>query len=307
MFGLTLLIMLTSGLLVLAAVLLLMGSRRSVQSDIDWRARISGEALPIEASRRQQPSQDPLLGWIINRLHRAGLEFDAVHPRRIVVIGLIGFALIWLLVSLIAAILVLAVTLVVTWLWLMRRAAARRRRILDQLPDFLEYMLRALSAGNSLEESLYSATADSDEPIRGLFLSVARQVRLGAPIDDVLDQIATEHDLPDIRVMALAARVSRRYGGSLKRIFKSLIQAIRERDSAARELRALTAETRFSAVVLAVVPLMLSFYILLQNPDYYLDMWAQASGRTLLILSMGLQLTGVLVIWRMLKSAEEYS
>ncbi len=145
---------------------------------------------------------------------------------------------------------------------------------------------------------------DAENPIRNLFLSVGRQVRLGAPIEEVLDQAAQDHGVNDIRVMAMAARVNRRYGGSLRRIFKSLVQAIRERDAAARELRALTAETRFSAVVLAVVPIVLSLYILLQNPDYYLDMWNQPRGRGLLLFSVFLQASGVGVIWRMLRSAE---
>ena len=90
----------------------------------------------------------------------------------------------------------------------------------------------------------------------------------------------------------------------MRRIFKSLVQAIRERDAAARELRALTAETRYSAMVLAIVPIGLSLYILSQNPDYYVEMWNQPTGRTLLLLSVALQACGVMMIWRMLRVAE---
>ena len=52
--------------------------------------------------------------------------------------------------------------------------------------DEHRYLVRALTAGNTLEEGLYSAAQESDEPIRGVFLSVSRQVRLGASGEETL-------------------------------------------------------------------------------------------------------------------------
>ncbi len=292
-------------LLLMAAGLFLASSRQSQAVEIDWKARISGDTPTPATLPTAQSSRDPLLRWFDHHLQRAGLEVDATTLQKVLAAMLVIALLFGLAGGLLAGIVALFTQMVLAYLWSLRREAARRVRIMEQLPDFLEYMMRALSAGNSLEESLYNATAEAEEPSRSLFLSVSRQVRLGAPIEDVLDQAAEIHKIPDIRVMAMAARVNRRFGGSLRRIFKSLIQAVRERDAAARELRALTAETRFSAVVLAVVPIVLSAYILWQNPDYYLDMWNQSRGRGLLLLSVALQASGVLVIWRMLHAAEE--
>ncbi len=292
-------------LLLGAAYALLAGGRKADAREINWKARIAGDGDVAATPALPAGPGDPILRFFNVHLHRAGLDVESFVLRRLL-LGILALALAAALVAgLAAAVIVLAVELTLGLLWLIHREAARRARILDQLPEFLEYMMRSLTAGNSIEEALYNATTDADEPIRSLFLSVGRQVRLGAPIEDVLDQVAEIHAIQDLRVMALAARVNRRYGGSLKRIFKSLIQAIRERDAAARELRALTAETRFSAIVLAVVPIALSAYILLQNPDYYLEMWAQSQGRRLLLFSMALQASGVFVIWRMLHAAEE--
>ena len=101
-------------------------------------------------------------------------------------------------------------------------------------------------------------------------------------------------------MVALAAAINRKYGGSLRQVMKSLITNIRQRDTAARELRALTAETRFSALVLSVIPVSLSFYIFLQNRNYYAGMWADGTGRWVLMLSVLLQVAGVIVLWRMM-------
>ncbi len=304
-----------AGLLIAAAVLLaagallllLIGRRPERMDQEELRARALG-AEGLRERRIATPGADagdPLRRFLAARLLRAGLE---VSP------GALGRGLALAAAVLLIAVLVLgfAVSLVLAasavlagFGWLAHRQARRHAELIQQLPDFLEHLGRSLGAGNSLEDGLAEATAESPEPIRSLFGSVSRQVRLGAPVDDVLYESAALHAFSELRVMAMAARVNRRYGGSLKRIFRSLIQAIRERDAAGRELRALTAETRFSALTLAVVPIVLMLYILVQNPAYYGEMWALPAGRSLLLGCLLLQAAGVAVIWRMLQAAEE--
>lgn len=191
------------------------------------------------------------------------------------------------------------------WFVLNRRAASRRARIVEQLPAYLEAVMRVLAAGNTLEEAIASAARESQDPLRSLFVSVGRQVRLGASVDTVLAEAAEIHQIRDLRVLALAANINRKYGGTLRNVFRSLIQAIRMREAAARELRALTAETRFSAFVLAAIPIAVSAFIFFRNRAYYTDILATGSGRVTLIAAVVLQLIGMLVIWRMMKSASD--
>lgn len=236
---------------------------------------------------------------------RSGSE---VQPRNIV----IGLGLIVLLI-----IIVLAVAgplfglpacifgLLLAYLVLARRAARRRARIIEQLPTFLENLIRVLSAGNSLEEAIASAARESPDPIRPVFTSVGRQVRLGAPVDQVLTDAAVLYNLRDVKIMAMAANINRRYGGSLRGVLKSLILAIRQRGIAARELRALTAETRFSAMVLALVPVGLTTYILITNPTFYSAMWKDDVGQKVLIGGGIWVVVGMFVLWRMVNSIGE--
>jgi tight adherence protein B len=194
---------------------------------------------------------------------------------------------------------------VLFWAILSRRAAARRTLIMEQLPAFLEGMMRVLTAGNTLEESIVATAQESPEPLQPLMLSVGRQVRLGAPVELVLMETGEIHQIRDIKVMALAASINRKYGGSMRNILKSLIQAIRARDVAARELRALTAETRFSAIILSILPVGLSIYVYLQNPGYYTEIIADPTGKTMLLVSLSMQILGILVLIKMMRSTGE--
>lgn len=291
-----------------AMFLLVRAGSRERQEEVLLRLRAMGSedaALALQPARRQ--IRNPLLRWVSHLIWRTGAEIEADTIAR----GLLLFVLLVpvaiFIFGFFGGLSAIAFLLAFGWAWFARKASQRRLKILEQFPPFLEAVIRVLAAGNTLEEAISAAARESADPIRPLFLSVGRQVRLGAPIEGVLMEMAEIHQLRDLKVMALAAAINRKYGGSLRNVLRSLIQAMRSRDSAARELRALTAETRFSALVLSLIPVGLMLYIFSQNPDYYRSMWFDSGGRMLLIASVVLQVVGVVVIFRMMKATEDDS
>jgi tight adherence protein B len=291
-----------------AILLFVHAGRRERQEDVLLRLRAMGgdEAAALAGyDPNEARLANPVLRAICHFLWRTGAEIEPDTVVRILLVLLLLvpvtlFALGWF-----GGLSTLGIGLAFGWALLSRQAARRRSRIVEQLPAFLESVIRVLSAGNTLEESIAAAARESPEPIRPLFVSVGRQVRLGAPVEAVLMETAEIHAIRDIKVMSLAAAINRKYGGSLRNILRSLIQTIRQRDAAARELRALTAETRFSAMVLSIVPVGLMLYIFAQNPKYYAQMWNDPSGRGLLIASVVFQVLGVVVIYRMMRATED--
>lgn len=294
-------------LALVAISLFIRAGQREREEEVLLRLRASGSGDDAQAlSLQAAPSQisNPILRVACHLIWRSGTELNPGTVARIL----------WVLVALVPAVIfvfgwfiglsAIAVFLAVGWGYLTSRAARRRAKIVEQMPSFLESSVRVLSAGNTLDEAFAASARESQDPIRPLFLSIGRQVRLGAPVEAVLMEMSEVHQLRELKVMALAASINRKYGGSLRNVLRSLIHAIRARDTAARELRALTAETRFSAMVLSVIPIILMVVIFLQNPGYYTGMWAQFGGRMLLIGSVALQVVGVLVIYRMMRSTE---
>jgi tight adherence protein B len=269
-------------------------------------ARLRGaEETPLPSRLDAPELAIPGVRWVSTMLWRAGSD---VQPR-VAALYLLGSIIVLVLVAVLSspvfgALTDLGLVLLVLFI-LSRRAASRRAQIIDQLPGLLENLIRILSAGNSLEESIASAAKEAPDPIRPLFESVGRQVRLGAQADQVLAEMGEIYGLRDLRVMALAANVNRRYGGSLRNVLKSLITAIRQRAMARRELQALTGETRFSAFILAIVPIGLTVWIYLNNHAYYTQMYHDKLGFYLIWVAGLLQLAGAIMLYRMVNSIGE--
>jgi len=308
--GFAIVITLTVLLIVAAVFLVVRAGERERQEDVGLRLRAIGggdDASVVLASDPQRQVRNPVLRWICHLIWRTGVDWTPAAVLRVVLAAVVLVLLAPLVFGWLAGLLFIVLVAFIVWAVLAQRAAARRRRIIEQLPAFLESTIRVLAAGNTLEESLSSAAREAPEPIKPLFVGIGRQVRLGATLETVLMETAEINQLRDLKVMALAASINRKFGGSMRNVLRSLIAGIRQRENAARELRALTAETRFSALVLAVIPVLLMFYIVWQNPGYYTQMWADHQGRILLAGSIVMQLAGMFVIWRMMKSTGESS
>jgi tight adherence protein B len=100
----------------------------------------------------------------------------------------------------------------------------------------------------------------------------------------------------------MGLRVNHRYGGNASELLDNLIRLIREREQGARQLKAMTGETRMTAVVLALLPVSMVAYFLAVNPAYLLHMWNDGSGQKMLLVAFAMQTLGCLALWRMLRS-----
>ncbi|MGO2319137.1 MAG: type II secretion system F family protein, partial [Vibrio toranzoniae] len=80
------------------------------------------------------------------------------------------------------------------------------------------------------------------------------------------------------------------------------VKLLRQQDLSRRELKSITGETRMTAWVIGSAPVLVSAYMLTQNPELLINMWYSDTGRQALLFGIVLQLLGIVVIWRMFRS-----
>lgn len=210
----------------------------------------------------------------------------------------LGFALAsWLGALMLLLLPPLFVRLYVSW-----RYQRRLKRMIEQLPQLLDHAVRSLKSGRTLADAVLGAIDTAEDPLKNAMGRVQRNVQLGVSLPDAASDLAELYEKDELRLFALGLKVNHRYGGNASELLENLIKLIREREQAARQLRAMTGETRVTAWVLGSLPLGLAGYFLLSNPDYLIAMWNDQSGRLMLATAFGLQAVGSLALWRMLRS-----
>lgn len=212
----------------------------------------------------------------------------------VVLAGLIGG---WFFLLALVVLPPVCVKVFVSW-----RYHSRVRRMVEQLPQMLDSCVRSLKAGRTLSDAVLHAIESSSDPLKSSISRVTRNVQLGVSLPDAVQDFAELYERDEFRMFALGLKVNHRYGGNASELLENLIVLIRERDQGARKLRAMTGETRMTAVVLAVLPLLVGAYFLITNPLYLVNMWDDGSGQRMLLMALALQTVGCLALWRMVRS-----
>jgi tight adherence protein B len=271
--------------------------RERIHALFEREARVG---VASSAANAQPPSV--VMNYLTDRMRRAGIEPKPWHAVALTFAGALWIGTAALLRGLLGALggaLVLAAAIAAFLNW---RTKKQSEQILAQLPTFLDHVVRAVQTGSSLPNALLAATAETPEPIQSVFARVVRQTRLGVTLEEALDQAASLYSVRELQILALAVRVSQRYGGSVRDVLGSIVSMIRQRERARREFRAMTGETRLSAWILGALPAVIGVYVMVVNPDYLGRMLNDPAGRIALYVSGALQVMGSVVLWRMVKS-----
>lgn len=187
-------------------------------------------------------------------------------------------------------------------LYIALRYQRRLRRMIEQLPQLLDHAVRSLKSGRTLADAVLGGIDASEDPLKKSMGRIKRNVQLGVSLPEAAEDFAEFYEQDELRLFAIGLKVNHRYGGNASELLENLIKMIRERDQGARQLRAMTGETRVTAVVLALLPVSVAGYFLLTNPTYLVGMWADTSGRHMLLGAFAMQIIGCVALWRMLRS-----
>jgi len=183
-------------------------------------------------------------------------------------------------------------------------AYKRRRRLnqfLEQLPDALELMSRALSAGHAFAESLHMISAEMPDPIATEFRKTYEEQNLGLSLKLALENLTERVPLLDLRLCVTAILIQRETGGNLAEILEKVAYTIRERFRILEDLKTLTTSSRMSAWILCGLPIFVALVVTFMNPDYMSVLWSDPRGHTLLAAASIMQIVGMLVVRKILR------
>ena len=179
---------------------------------------------------------------------------------------------------------------------------SRRRRLKEmtrQLPDAIDIVVRSLRAGHPVSTSIAMVAREMRDPIATEFGLVVDEMTYGLNLDSALSNMARRVGLSDLRFLVVAVMIQMQVGGNLAEVLNGLSRVIRERATMRAKIRALSAEGRFSAGLLSVLPFILIGAITLLRPTYYSGVSADPVFWPILGVGFVLMVLGIVVMYRM--------
>ena len=148
------------------------------------------------------------------------------------------------------------------------KAGRRQAAFADQLDDSLQLMASSLRAGHSLLRAVDSVSQEAASPTSEEFARIVNETRVGRDLNHSLDEVAERMGSDDFTWVAQAIAIHREVGGNLAEVLDAVCRTIRERNAIRRQVKALAAEGKLSAIVLMALPFGIIAFISITNPGY---------------------------------------
>ena len=183
-------------------------------------------------------------------------------------------------------------------LWVRMRVNKRRKAFTEQLGDCLTTVANALRAGYSFQQAMDVVAREMEPPMSTEFERVTTDVAMGVTLEDALQQMNRRVGSRDFDLVVTAVLIQREIGGNLAQILDTISYTINERIRMKREINALTAQGRFSAWVLMILPFVVAAFCWVFNHDQMLIFVNEEIGRIALAAIIIMQIFGFIVIRR---------
>lgn len=245
----------------------------------------SARSILRESNVSDLPALDRLLAGrgltavVAEQMQKAGMNgTPASFLIRIALFAVIGFALGSLWRGVAVGVLGLLIGFMVP-IWMLKGAQKKRLALFrDQLPDALDMLVSAMRAGYSFQAAMRFIGEEINEPLGPEFMRFYEEQRLGMEVRLALLALQSRVDSLDLKMFVTAVLIQRETGGNLSEVLGNIGTLMRERAAIKGDIETLTAESKMSARILSLLPLVVFVLINLINANFMKPMLESRTG-----------------------------
>ena len=216
-----------------------------------------------------------------------------------------GFLLAFVLLIFGAPLLVVAGGLVAGTLGLPRWYVAfrRQRRVkafLEELPNALDVIVRAVKSGLPLNDAVRLIASESPEPVRSEFRRVVESQQLGLSLPEAVLRMPETMPCPEASFFGIVIQIQNQAGGNLSEALGNLSKVLRDRKKMKAKIQALSMEAKASAAIIGALPFIVAFLVYLSSPTYIMPLFTTSTGHLILVISGIWMSMGIFVMKKMM-------
>src|SRR5215207_3571764 len=252
----------------------------------------STEDVEVQLARRELLSEIPSVNRALVRIQSA-LRLKRVLDQADLHITVTRLLMLSAMAGLLAALAVSVLTISLLLVAAAGRAAAA--------VPFMHVFYKRRQRLTAFLEALHMVATEMPEPIATEFRKTYEEQNLGLSLKLALDNLAERIPLLDLRLCITAIMIQRETGGNLAEILEKVGHTIRERFRILEDLKTLTTSSRLSAWILCGIPIFVALAVTFINPEYMSVLWYDPRGHKLILVASVMQLSGMLVVRKILK------
>lgn len=177
-----------------------------------------------------------------------------------------------------------------------RLAVKRREAINKALPDALAQIAGAMRAGSTFTVALQSMVDEQTGPLGQEFGLMLREQRVGARLEDALDNLGERVQSEELDLVISATMISQEVGGNLGEILQRLSETLRRKMEMEGKIKALTAQGVLQGIVVTLLPFLILGVLLLTEAEATQPIFSTLLGWVFLAIIIVMEVVGGLMI-----------
>lgn len=217
-------------------------------------------------------------GWgRVERLQQQLLQADIyltpnVFLTIIVVLGGTGFVTGSFMGNLVLSLVAMLGLGVMPLLFLRWKKHRKASKIEKHMPEAMELLARSLRAGHTLQATLELVSQEIPPPLGKEMRITYEEQRLGLSLNQAFRRMGDRVASRDLQFFVTAVLIQAETGGNLAEILENIGSIIRDRIKLKGKVKGLTAEGRFSALVLGILPVVTFLALFTINKNYIMTL-----------------------------------
>jgi tight adherence protein B len=164
-----------------------------------------------------------------------------------------------------------------------------------QLPNICRLMSNSVKAGLTIPQGIEMIGQEVKAPAGPEFKRINHQLSLGDDFEEVMSELRERFDSKDLNIFVSTLLIQRKVGGNLAEVLSLMAQTLEERSRVSKEIDTVTAEAKFIAYILPVMPIMMAMMMNLFIPGFLNPLFTPF-GLILLAIFLGMQFIAFLLI-----------
>ena len=135
-------------------------------------------------------------------------------------------------------------------------------------PDAIELMVRGLRSGLPITETLGVVSSEVPGPVGVEFRAVADKMKIGRTMDAALQETAERLGTAEFQFFVITLNIQRETGGNLAETLSNLADVLRKRAQMKLKIKAMSSESKASAIIVGSLPFIVFTLVYMMNPEY---------------------------------------
>ncbi|MDR3304657.1 MAG: hypothetical protein LBS85_01295 [Clostridiales Family XIII bacterium] len=169
--------------------------------------------------------------------------------------------------------------------WCRQRAAERRRSLSAEFKDMLLSLSASFQTGRQMTEAIFEAREHlllifpENAPINAELARMTRRLSSGGESErEVLFDFARRSCSEDARQFADIYYTCLVTGGDVVKVVNRTTEVLVEKMAIRKEIETLTAQKKYEAKILTLMPIVILLFLRLNSPDYLTPLYSTAAG-----------------------------